>query len=376
MNNVLDMIRELEQIALQPKKSVLKAMTETRKQAIGCFPIYAPEELVYAAGFLPIGMWGGSKTGTLSDKYLQSFCCSIMKANTEQALSGTYDFLSGVILTAYCDTMKCIMENWKIASPQLRLIPMVYPQNRKTAAGICFMEEELLRVKGELEKIKGSEITEEALEEAVDLYDEYRSVMQRFTAEASKHPAIFNAKRRHLIIKAAYFMDKKVYTEKIKAILECLKEITPEKTTHKRAILTGLLAEPVEFLEILEENGFFVAADDLAQESRQFNVIAPKEGRWMNRMAKRIAMRDGCAFLYDQEKTRGDKLLELKKQYNAEAVIFCQLKFCDPDEFDYPIIKKQLEKADVPLLHVEIEQQMESAGQVRTRIQSFAEILG
>lgn len=375
MSELLQIIRELELAGETPRETILSSISETGKKAIGCFPIYAPEELVYAAGFLPISMWGGSKTGTLSDKYLQSFCCSVMKANTEQALSGTYDMLSGIIMTAYCDTMKCVMENWKTAVPHLRLIPMVYPQNRKSPSGMAFMQEEFIRVKQQLEALRGGNITEEELTDAVDCYDDYRKTMQQFTKLASRHPALFTARKRHMILKAAGFMDKQIYTEKMKTLIQELENLEPEKTSHKRVILTGLMAEPAEILDILEENKLFTAADDLAQETRQFSVIAPQKGTAIERMAQRIAMQDGCTFLYDAEKSRGRRLIELKHRYDADAVIFCQLKFCDPDEFDYPIIKKELEAAGIPLLYIELEQQMESLGQIRTRIQSFAEIL-
>jgi benzoyl-CoA reductase/2-hydroxyglutaryl-CoA dehydratase subunit BcrC/BadD/HgdB len=52
------------------------------------------------------------------------------------------------------------------------------------------------------------------------------------------------------------------------------------------------------------------------------------------------------------------------------------LKFCDPEEFDYPIFKKELEAAKIPALYLEIEQQMDSVEPLRTRIQSFTEMLG
>ena len=48
---------------------------------------------------------------------------------------------------------------------------------------------------------------------------------------------------------------------------------------------------------------------------------------------------------------------------------------CDPEEFDYPVYKKELEEAGVPMLYIEVDQQMDSIEQLRTRIQSFAEIL-
>ncbi|MBR0598070.1 2-hydroxyacyl-CoA dehydratase subunit D [Sinanaerobacter chloroacetimidivorans] len=375
MNDLMQLIRELEEIGENPRPSILKSMKETGKEAVGCFPIYTPEEIVYAAGMLPVGMWGGQIVGRQSDRYLQSFCCSIMKANTEQALIGSYDFLSAVILTTFCDTLKCIVENWKVALPQLCLIPMVYPQNRKIDAGKQFMREELMRVIAELEKVTGREITVKALEESVELYDEYRRTMQEFVDLVPEHQELLSAKRRHLIIKAAYFMDKKIYTEKLKKLIQEIKKMPVEQGKKKKIIITGLISEPQGMLDILTENGMVIVADDLAHESRQFRSIAPKKGDALDRMTERLALQDGCAFLYDEAKSRGSMLIDMVKKYDADGIIFCQLKFCDPEEFDYPIIKKELQLKEIPTLYIEIEQQMDSLEQLRTRIQSFAEML-
>lgn len=376
MKKILDTIQELEMIAMSPEKAVAQAMKDTGKKAVGCFPIYTPEEIVYAAGMLPVGMWGGQMKGSKSAKYLQGFCCSIMKANTEQALTGKYDLLSGVIITAYCDTLKCIIEDWKVAVPHLNIIPVVYPQNRKIAAGLTYFKEEIKRVGKELEKISGVSITDERLTEAVDLYDEYRQTMMKFTHLAAMHTELITPKRRHLIIKAGYFMDKKDYVEKIKTINKALedKENTEDRT-GKKVILTGLMAEPLDFLELLEENHLAVVADDLAQESRQFRTISEKTDDPWDRMANRIAAQDGCSFLYDEKKSRCELLTELKEKYDADAVLFCQMKFCDPEEFDYPLVKKKMEEENIPLLYLEIEQQMDSMEQLRTRIQGFVEML-
>lgn len=371
--NAQEITRELAGIARQPGASVKKLIEETGKKAVGCFPIYAPEELVYAAGMLPVGMWGGPTTGTKNNKYLQKFCCSVMKANTEQALLGQYDCLSAIIITAFCDTLKCVIENWKAGLPNAVIIPVVYAQNRKIEAGKIYMREEFLRVKKELEAVAGHVVTEEMLAEALDVYDDYRAVMQEFVKVAPLYPALFTPKVRHLVIKAAYFMDKKDYTAKIRELLAALP--APEVAEGQKVILTGLLSEPVEFLDILEENGLAVAADDLAQESRQFRTIGDKGMDPIGRMVDRVAHQDGCTFLYDGEKRRGQMLIEMAKSSGAAGVIFCQMKFCDPDEFDYPIVKKELEKAGVPLLYVELEQQMDSLEQIRTRVQTFAEIL-
>jgi len=375
MSELMKLIQELESAGANPRKTIGESMKATGKRAFGCFPIYTPEEIVYAAGFLPVGMWGGQTVGTLSDRYLQSFCCSIMKANTEQALLGRYDFLSGVIIAAYCDTLKCIIENWKAAFPQLKILPIVYPQNRKIQAGKDYLREELKRIQAELELISGKAITPEELEASIEIYDEYRRTMQEFTDLVPKHPDLFNAKTRHLIIKGGYFSDKALYTKKIRALIEEAGKLPETVTRDRKVILTGLIAEPDSLLDILTDNGMFVAADDLAHESRQFRTIAPKHGDALQRMVERIALQDGCAFLYDKGKTRGRLLIDMVRRYRADAVVFCQLKFCDPEEMDYPIIKKELDSAGIPCLYIEIEQRMDTMEQLRTRIQSFREML-
>lgn len=375
MGDYRELIRELEDAALDPAKTVSTAMKETGKGAVGCFPIYTPEELIYAAGYLPVGMWGGKTELKLADKYLQSFCCSIMRSNIEYGMKGTYGMLSGVVIPTFCDTLKCICENWKVAVPEIPVIPVVYPQNRGLDAGLDYLKEELRRVKAELEKLSGRTITDLEVEEAFELYEDCRTAMREFVQVASDYPKTVGARTRHLIIKAGQFFDKADYVKKIREITAGLKAQAPEAYGGIRAVATGLLAEPVELLSIFEENEIALVADDLAQESRQFRTPARKDGDVWERMAGRSADQRGCTFYYEEEKSRGKMLIEMVRQKKAQAVIVFMMKFCDPEEFDYPIYKEELEAAGIPILYLEIDQQLDSFEQVRTRIQSFAEML-
>ena len=66
---------------------------------------------------------------------------------------------------------------------------------------------------------------------------------------------------------------------------------------------------------------------------------------------------------------------KMADKYDADAVIVCMMKFCDPEEFDYPILLLQFEEAGVKHIQVEIDQESTSFEQLRTRIQTFAEVL-
>ena len=375
MNRIWEIIADLQETANHPAKAVKASMKETGKKAVGCFPYYTPDEIIYAAGLLPVGLWGGQTEIKEADKYLQSFCCSIMRINVEQGMKGMYDFLSAVVIPTYCDTLKCICDNWQVAVPKTYLIPIVYPQHRKIAAGVTYLIDEYKRVQKEFETITGRKITEQDLEDSIAIYEDYRKTMQQFTAIVGKYPKTLNAKTRHLIIKAAYFMDKSHYTAKVKELMEELKKLPVENFDGIKVVITGILAETDALLDAFVENKMIFVADDLAHESRQFRTCVRSEGTALERLAYRIADHDGCSLLYDEEKKHGQLLIKLVRDNHADGVVVCMMKFCNPEEFDYPIYKKEFEAAGIPMLYLEIEQKMDSAEQIRNRIQSFAEMI-
>ena len=51
-------IKKLCDAGLNPGKTIAQTKKETGKELVGCFPIHTPEEIVYAAGCIPVGMWG------------------------------------------------------------------------------------------------------------------------------------------------------------------------------------------------------------------------------------------------------------------------------------------------------------------------------
>lgn len=369
-------IDQLCDAALHPGKTIAATHKETGKDLIGCFPIHTPDEIIYAAGCIPVGMWGGTTELQLADKYLQSFCCSVMRTNIEFGMRGVYNDLKAVIIPTFCDTLKCIEENWKVAVPQIPVIGMAYPQHRDLKAGIEYMISETKRVKHELELILGKIILEEKVEEAFAVYEDYRATMRAFTEVAAKHPEIIGAKTRYLLIKAGQFMDKAVYTQKMKEIIAGLQAEAEVPFKGTKVVLTGLMPEPVEILDVFEENQVAVVGDDMSLGSRLWRTPAREDIKDVyEKMAYIVADQEGDTFLYEPQKKRGQLLIDMVQKLGAAAVVVMMMKFCDPEEYDYPIYKAELEKAGIPELYLETDQQLTTFEQVRTRVQSFTEML-
>ena len=112
MNALLD---EFKVKAASPKKQ-LEEYKAQGKKVIGVLPYYAPEELVYAAGMVPMGIWGSNtKTITRAKEYCATFYCTIAQLALEMLLDGTMDQLDGIITPTICDTLRPMSQNYRVA---------------------------------------------------------------------------------------------------------------------------------------------------------------------------------------------------------------------------------------------------------------------
>lgn len=369
------LIEELSQAGRTPKATIARSIQETGKKAIGCFPIYLPEEIIYASGLLPVGMWGGQTTMSEVDRYIQGFCCSIMRANMELGLRGAYASLEAIIIPTYCDTMKSILANWTISIQNPPVIAYTVLQNRASSGSLAFIMAQNEKLRADLVALTGRPISEEALERAFTVYEGYRAAVRQFVSLVCDYPISLNPTARHLILKAAWFMDKASYTAQLTQLMTELAKEPKEMAHGPKVVLTGLMTEPTKLLDVFTENGFTILADDLAHESRQVRTLSREAGTVMERIAYRVIDLKGDTFFYEENKSKGSMLIHEVKTRGADGVVVCMFKFCDPEEFDYPVYKKELTDEGIPMLYLEVDQQIDSVEQLRTRVQSFAEML-
>lgn len=374
MSKVEAILKQLADVAANPKKAMDDYKAETGKGAVGIMPIYAPEEMVHATGYLPMGIWGAQgKTISKARTYLPPFACSIMQQVMELQCEGAYDDLAAVLFSVPCDTLKCLSQKWKGTSP---VIVFTHPQNRGLEAANKFLVKEYELVKAQLEHYLGVTITNAALERSIAIYNENRQVMREFVKVAADYPQVIDAVSRHAVFKARQFMLKEKHTELVKELIAEVKAMPVQPWTGKKVIVAGILLEPNELLDIFNEFGLAIVDDDLAQESRQIrvDVLDGEEGP-LYRMAKAWQQMYGCSVATDTKKGRGKMLMNKMAQTGADAVIIAQMKFCDPEEWDYPVMYREFEERGVKNLMIEVDQEVTSFEQVKTRLQSFVEMM-
>lgn len=357
-------------------KELMKKYIEEGNKVVGCLPVYTPQEIVHAAGMIPMGIWGGHTELDEAKQYFPAFACSIMQSILEYGLKGSYDGLSAVIIPGMCDTLICMSQNWKSGVKSIPMIPMVYPQSRKIEAGVEFLTSEYEVVKKKLEEVAGTEITEENLQKSIDVYNEHRKAMQEFMEIVPDYLNTFTPYVRNTVFKSAHFMKKEEHTALVKSLIEELKKMPKEDFKGKKILVTGIILDSKDMLDVFEQNNLAIAYDNTAQESRQYTTLVPEGKNALDRLARWWSNVEGCTLAYDPQKLRGTMIVDHAKRLGLDGVVYALMKFCDPEEYDYPVVKKDLEEAGIPHLYIEIEQNSTNIEQLRTRVQTFAEILG
>ena len=377
--SISELLIEFREIAGNPKRQLNHYKAEGKK-AIGVLPYYAPEELVYAAGMVPFGIWGtNDKTISLAKKYCATFYCSIAQLSLEMLLDGTMDKLDGVITPTLCDTLRPMSQNIRVAMKgKMPVIFLAHPQNRFGSSGQSFTMHQYSLVKEQLEQISGQKITDYALTNAIVVYNKSREERRRFVKLASSHADLISTVDRSAVLKSAWFMLKDDYTKKLNTLNTFLESVPVHKWDGAKILTSGIICDNPDLLKILDENKIAIVADDVAHESRAFSTDVPDDPNPMMALARQFEATDYDVLLYDPESSknrRADHVVRMIKRSGADGLILFMQQFCDPEEMEYPYLKKALDTAGIPHIRLGLDQQMRDFGQARTAIQAFADML-
>lgn len=354
--------------------AMLKAVTDSGKKAVGIMPYFAPEELCDAAGLVPFGVWGAQLQAPDAKRYFPTFICSILQTTLELGIKGALDSLSAIIIPLSCDSLKCMGPNWAAAVKSVPVIEFAFAQNRKIDAGVQFTVSQFEKVISQLKAVTGAEITNDAIAKSIEKYNKNRAALREFVSLAATHTQTVSPQSRNDVIKAGYFMEKSEHTALVEKLNAELRGLADEEAPGLKIVTSGILVDAPEILQIFADNKVSVIADQIAHETVNFYLDTPVTDNPLIGMARRFGELEGCSVLFDHGKKRASELVALASNAKADGVIYVQSKFCDPDEFDYPIVKRQLDSAGIPLLLIEYDQQAGHFEQIRSAVEAFCEV--
>ncbi len=366
------MINVFEDLVSNRHKNAAEWKNKGRK-VFGYFCTYVPEEIIYAAGIIPVRIMGGSEDITHADVHLPSYICSFSRSCYDLALKRCYDYLDGVVFPYTCDTIVSLYNIWKADIPT-PYVGFVDPLCAKTETARKYFREEVARFKGSLENYLGKEISEDSLRESIRTYNENRRLLKK-VYELRKGPQPLLSGVEVLdIVRSSMLTPKDEHNSLLGSLLDRISEREDPPEPGVRILVSGSVIYDPEVLRMIEDSGALIVADDLCTGTRYFWDLVNTNSSPLVGIADRYYERIPCPCNYPPEK-RLEHIMTLVKDYDVEAVIFTLQKFCDPHLFDMPFMEEKLKEAEIPSLRLETEHVTAPLGPLKTRIEAFLETI-
>ncbi|NPV58029.1 MAG: 2-hydroxyacyl-CoA dehydratase [Actinobacteria bacterium] len=345
-------------------------------KVLGYACVATPVELIEAAGILPyrIKAFGHPDT-ELGDAYLARFNCRFCRSCLQLGLDGTYDFLDGLVETNGCDHLRGMFENWQYVKKYDFFHYLKVPHFLREDS-LEYFTEEIQLMRQAIAEHFGAEISDDALREAIDAYDEvFAKLKQVYALREKVPPALTGAEVMRLICTGS-----SMTARDFSALLD---EVLSEKEGARvpeykaRLMILGSATDEVDLIADIESTGALIATDALCYGSRSFWSREGESGDPARLLAERYLGNLFCPRMFTEYEKRRDYILETARRAGVEGAIITYNKFCDLHGVEAVSLRMDLEDAGIPVLVLEKDYGSKAdTGRIKTRVQAFLERLG
>jgi benzoyl-CoA reductase subunit C len=209
-------------------------------KATGFLPVYAPKEIIHAAGMLPVGIHcNGAIEIIRGDAYYQSYICHLPRSVVELAESGRLDFLSAVLFPSTCDVIRNLSGMWQIMFPEMYVRYLDLPQVADPRLGARFWRRELEVIREELGRVAGVTIDDERLRASIGVYNEVREVIAQLYGMRNREPWTVPTEELYLLLRAGEVVAPEEFLDKARAYLKAAENSEGRIKDRTRVIIVG-----------------------------------------------------------------------------------------------------------------------------------------
>jgi benzoyl-CoA reductase/2-hydroxyglutaryl-CoA dehydratase subunit BcrC/BadD/HgdB len=352
---------------LPSRREVIDREHRTGRRVAAVLPYHYPRPLLRAHGFHPIELWG--PPGVPRDeggRHFQAYTCDIVTRATAFLLRGGLEGVDAMLIPHTCDALQgmgSVLGDF--VRPALPVLTLYLPRGRRSADRE-FLAEELRRLGAALSAVSGALPGPNDWAEAFAVEDAADRALADLYA---RRPRLTAADRDfYTVVRAREYLP----AEDFPALAASLPEGEPPGGVG--LMLSGIVADPLDFFDHLALFGARVVADDLAGGSRRLYPAATS-GDPCERLAARLLGGPPDPTRGDLIADRARWLIAQMAASGARGLVVYDPKFCEPELFDLPLLRRHLGAAGYPVLHIEMELQGALSQQTLTRLEAFVETL-
>ena len=332
-------------------RSVAAWKERTGAKAAAHLPVYAPREIIDAAGMLPVALHGAGDLEIIrGDAFFQSYICQLPRSTVELAMSGRLDAMDAFLFPSTCDVIRNLSGMWKLLFPQKYVRYLDVPQNFDPAVGGRYWKNELGTLYRELCALNGSAPTGDALAASLLRFNDNRRALAELAQLRREEPWRVPATESYLVIRAGDVMPVEEHTAFVRQYVALVRAADRPMRDHTRVVVTGAFCEqpPLELIRTLERAGCYLVWDDFTQGARWIQGDVEPGSDPLEALAHAFLTRSTkSACLYEVDGKKGEWLVETVRQVGADGVLFAAPSFCDPALLEQPMLVSALDRAGI-----------------------------
>ncbi len=302
--------------------------------------------------------------------------CSLVRRVFDLALREELAGFDAVLFATGCDHSRRVFDAWRHADAPPQLRHLVAVSSDSTPAAVQALEHELKKLLAVLQERWGVEVSDSRLRDSIALYDRQRELLEAVYRERQRPDCAL----RGADVLCLELVLATVAVEEGIALLEGLVRELPD---HRRApeqgelrlfLASGHFEEPAR-MDVVERHAGRVVHDLMCTGAAYYLGRVEREQPPLEALAARTLRRLSCPHAADEADRRSDFILQSVREWGCDGVILDRLSFCSIWAAEAFVLRRRLRAKDVPVLELEGELGGAGEGQLRTRLEAFAEQL-
>lgn len=351
------------------------------RKVIGYMPIYVPEEIIHAAGMMPLGVVGGGDQMEVihGDAYYQSYICRIPRSTIELGVTGKLNFLDGMLFPSICDVIRNLSGMWQLIRPDMYVQYFDVPQNFEDGVGGEYYIRELEHLRDGLAALTGRPISDDDINRSIAVYNERRRLVREIYKLRAETPWMVPTSEVYLLMRAGLVIPVEEHIQVMKDYLAAAPGEDRPLRDACRVVISGSFCEqpPLNLIKSIEMSGCYIVDDDYLLGNRWLLNDVATDGNPLAMLSDAFLHHsaDTAAKYCARKEDVGQYLLQSVRDNNAEGVIFAAASFCDPALLERPMLADRMSEHGVPHISFKYAENSGQMQPIREQAGTFADTL-
>ena len=318
--------------------------------------------------------------------YMSNYTCEFARALLERAIEGGYQFLDALIGVDACSMMNRSMEHFEILNvnekPNFFVTHTDMPFKITDYTIKAYVQQMQAHVLDRIHEVFGADVSDASIRKAVEQHNEVCRIISEIREMRKAENPVITGYEFHVLNLVTYVCPKALILPYLRETLEELKTREPDVKSPFRArvAIVGSEIDDPSLTKLIEGCGALVVSDRYCFGStpgREVIELNDEEDA-LTQICRHYMEVSECARYISDEKVlqRRETADRLAKEFNAEGIIYEQMKYCDYWGFERALVSHIMhDEYGWPVLSIDRLYNNGNSGQLRTRVQAFVESL-